>query len=189
VPLLLDPDKWPVRPPRFPLQVTLDGRVSSFFEWLDAGSCEIQRTGAMQRTDAPLARLYFGASCEALFLRLDPDPDAGLAPLAGLTLGVYRVDQETAPVRLRFPARIAGPGSLELEPDAATVVGPEPAGVYDHVIEVTIPWARLAVAAGQACEFIVALFRGRQRELVIPEGGALKLRAPIGPDDADDWLV
>jgi hypothetical protein len=50
----------------------IDGRVSSYFEWLGATSYEIHRRGStMHRTDVPVSMFYYGINVEQLFLRID----------------------------------------------------------------------------------------------------------------------
>jgi len=137
----------------------------------------------MHRTETPLAMLHYGGSPLHLLLRLDPAPEHGLAELAGAELTVRRLDGEEAQVSLVFPATMGRKGSLTSVPTGAA------AGFYAEVIEVAIPWSRLGLAPGDDCNFFVALSRQGQTELVIPSAGSLGLRVPVGPEDAEDWIV
>jgi alpha-amylase/alpha-mannosidase (GH57 family) len=177
------PDKLRIRQPRFPLEVTLDGRVTSYFEWLDAGRCETGGGGAMHRAETPLAMLHYGGSPEHLLLRLDPVPGRGLADLAGAELTVRRLNGKEPQVSLVFPATMGQQGPLISVPEGAAT------GIYAEVIEVAVPWPRLDLGPGDYCDFFVALSRKGETELVIPAAGSLGLRVPVGPDDAEDWIV
>lgn len=57
------------------LSPSLDGEESSYFEWLGAGSLEVQHTvGAMHQTERPrtlLSEIQFGFDRDQLFVRLD----------------------------------------------------------------------------------------------------------------------
>lgn len=179
---LVDPRAAPaIRPARFPLAVTLDGRVTSYFEWLDAGVCEAVGGGAMHRAEAPVSRLLFGGAPDRLYLRLDPPRRGDLSGLAGLTLTVRRPDAAGREVSLRFPAPLAGPGRLAGED------GVEAA--WERIVEVAVPWPALGLAAGERAELVVALARGEEVEVLLPAAGALSLRVPVAPDDSEDWLV
>jgi alpha-amylase/alpha-mannosidase (GH57 family) len=60
-------------PPGSFLEITIDGRETSFFEWLGAGTWFPQRRGgAMHGRTWIMGGLHFGFSADALFLRIDP---------------------------------------------------------------------------------------------------------------------
>jgi len=198
-------------PPRAPLDVTLDGRVTHYFEWLDAGRCEAGgERGAMHRGDSPLAALWYGADPLRLLLRLDPAPGRGAAALAGLDLVVHLVAPaaaagapgpsaaeaaaaEAAARRaavLRLPRGADGRGEIALLPATGGAAAPAlPGGACDRIAEVAVPWARLEAAPGDEIGFFITLEREGRAELRVPTRGALVVRAPRGPADADDWIV
>jgi len=183
---LLSPDSGTLpRIPRFPLKVVLDGRVTSYFEWLDAGWYEPQGGAAMQRTDSVFKRIYFGGDTNNLYVRLDPSPETELSNLAGMVLEVRSAQQAELTASLRFPTDPAGSGHLEPAPDS----DPGVTGAFDQIVEIGVPWRQLGLQPNEQCEFYVSLRRGREVELVLPFVGSLTIRVPMGPTDADDWLV
>jgi len=63
--------------PRNPLQVTLDGEVTSPFEWMGAGYYRADmRSGAMHAGQPVLRELFYGSDGAHLFVRLDIDDGA-----------------------------------------------------------------------------------------------------------------
>ena len=63
--------------PENQLDVTLDGEVTSFFEWAGAGRYRPDpRKGAMDGGQVPLRELYFGVSNGCLCVRVDGAGDA-----------------------------------------------------------------------------------------------------------------
>ena len=59
------------------LDVNVDGRESSYFEWLGAGVCATdRRTSAMHGRQCVLGDLYYGFSPTHFYLRVDPIPEA-----------------------------------------------------------------------------------------------------------------
>ena len=64
-------------PPANAIHATLDGEVTSYFEWLGAGRFRPDaRSGAMHGGTSPVRELFYGTDGENLFVRLDGDPDA-----------------------------------------------------------------------------------------------------------------
>ena len=59
-------------PPSNPLTVTLDGEVTSTFEWMGAGRYRPDgRSGAMHGGTPPARDMYYGVDDQSLFIRLD----------------------------------------------------------------------------------------------------------------------
>ncbi|MDX2267461.1 MAG: glycoside hydrolase family 57 protein [Bryobacter sp.] len=58
--------------PRGPISATVDGLVSSYFEWMGAGSYEIdQRSGAMHGQKFLIKQMHYGSDGAFLYIRLD----------------------------------------------------------------------------------------------------------------------
>ncbi|HTM47387.1 MAG TPA: glycoside hydrolase family 57 protein [Bryobacteraceae bacterium] len=58
--------------PNGPVYATIDGKVSSYFEWMGAGQIQVDgRSGSMHGNRSPVREAYYGADGEHLFLRLD----------------------------------------------------------------------------------------------------------------------
>jgi len=60
--------------PKFDINITVDGKKSSFYEWLGSGLVDESRIyGTMQGTTQVAKRLYYGENSEYLFFRIDGD--------------------------------------------------------------------------------------------------------------------
>jgi alpha-amylase/alpha-mannosidase (GH57 family) len=205
VPVLERTAREAVRPPRAPLLVKLDGKVTSYFEWLDAGRWLAGvGQGAMQRADEPVAALWFGGDAGRLLLRIDAAAAEGAGALAGLTVGVHRSDRDGTVARsvaLEIPAAAAGSvrarrrgAARSGRTGAAGVAQPiaaeggSPELVCGRIVELAVPWPLLGVAPGEEFAFFVTLERDGQPEGRVPPAGTLPMRAPLGEDDGD-WLV
>jgi alpha-amylase/alpha-mannosidase (GH57 family) len=58
--------------PRGPVKATVDGLVSSYFEWMGAGTYEIdQRSGAMHGQKFLIEQMHYGSDGTSLYVRLD----------------------------------------------------------------------------------------------------------------------
>jgi alpha-amylase/alpha-mannosidase (GH57 family) len=63
--------------PKFPIHPTIDGKVSSFFEWLGSGMVDETRVfSTMDRVRGPISKTYWGEDEHAIYLRLDGDMEA-----------------------------------------------------------------------------------------------------------------
>jgi alpha-amylase/alpha-mannosidase (GH57 family) len=61
-----------VNEPKAPIQPVIDGRVSSFFEWIDAGMIDEGKSGgSMQKSSIPVERIFWGSDEDFFYFRLD----------------------------------------------------------------------------------------------------------------------
>jgi alpha-amylase/alpha-mannosidase (GH57 family) len=87
--------------PSNPLNVTLDGEVTSAFEWMGAGRYRPDgRSGAMHSGFSPVREMYYGVEGTHLFVRLD-----------GASGGSYGVEFESGPA----PARVIAGRIVEMQ--------------------------------------------------------------------------
>ncbi|WP_457595297.1 glycoside hydrolase family 57 protein [Hydrogenimonas sp.] len=72
-PILPDEDlRALVTEPKFPIHPVIDGRVSSFFEWLGSGMIDERVAySTMEGARGPVTRLYWGEDDRHIYLRLD----------------------------------------------------------------------------------------------------------------------
>jgi alpha-amylase/alpha-mannosidase (GH57 family) len=63
-------------PPSNPIHATLDGEVTSYFEWLGAGRYRPDlRSGAMHGGESPVHEMLYGTDAGNLYVRIDGDRD------------------------------------------------------------------------------------------------------------------
>ncbi len=81
-----------VNEPKAPIHPVIDGRITSFFEWLGSGVIDERGGGgAMQYTSTPVERIYWGCDEAAFYFRLD-SPRA-----ADLTVRIFFDEEEVTP--------------------------------------------------------------------------------------------
>jgi alpha-amylase/alpha-mannosidase (GH57 family) len=62
--------------PANPIHATIDGEVTSYFEWMGAGRYRPDpRSGAMHGGESPLREMFYGSDGTSLFVRLDMNMD------------------------------------------------------------------------------------------------------------------
>jgi len=160
---------------------TIDGRVSSYFEWLGAAAYEVHRRGqTMHRSDVPVSVIQYGISLDRLFVRLDFR--AGILDPALIGDAVCLETRRPLRTRILIPLAPGAPPATveELEGGAS---GPLPAGsvALDEIFEAAIPWEVLRAVPGQVVEFCVSLLKNGNPLATWPMVGTFAVEVP-GPD-------
>ena len=152
-----------VAPPLGLLSPTLDGRVTSYFEWLAAGAVETDApSGAMttgERRNPEVRMLLFGFDLEYLYLRLD----LALPASQKLTQGLRCSVSFTCPVDYRLVVEGSSRGPIaELQSKGAdgmwsplTQAAPKVAA--DQVLEAAIAFADLGLRPNSPFAFFVTI--------------------------------
>ncbi|MBI5411231.1 MAG: hypothetical protein HZA21_04485 [Nitrospirae bacterium] len=191
-PLIGLSEPYPIRHPVSLLSPTIDGLVSSFFEWRGAGTIDPSPPlGAMWKSTRLFTYLGFGFSLEELFLRLDPDEEA-LAALPGLALDV-QIMTGAVSHKLRFTLTSPGPDSFTLyaaQPDQPfTEAGRYGSIRRNKVIELAVPFKDLRLEAGQEFRMsLVVTHNGLEIERY-PRHHPLVLTVPDRDFEAIMWKV
>jgi len=204
VPLALDvPIKRtrPVRLLRQPTQFlspTLDGRDTSYFEWLGAGVFDQDSVarGAMHRVADNARRLYFGFDLERLFIRVDFNRRAQeVLPANGQTEAIVEFSSPRQ-VRVRVirngqDAGHCAPSLVVMSQDGGKwhLRGTLDTVAIDQVLELAIPFELLGAKPEDRVWFRVKLVKGENVLESIPEDSVVELKAP-GPEfEEEEWYV
>jgi hypothetical protein len=123
--------------PEAAIKPRIDGKISSYFEWLGAGVYRLDgRSGSMHATKSPVREVQYGSDGARLYLRIDFH-DAKGAPLTGIEL------------RLRVEGAEQGSGTLgsfDLVTGGSFVTGsgfPEAQCAYQNIFEASVPAPKL----------------------------------------------
>jgi alpha-amylase/alpha-mannosidase (GH57 family) len=175
----------PLREPTLLLTPTLDGRETTFFEWQGSGLYRPgQPRGSMYGGAQAFQQLRFGFDLAALHLRLDP---AGSPALAAEVGDRVRVEVLARDRQLEV--------ELDVAPDGQLRSGRGPGGaevgraVFADVLELSIPFAALGLAAGDKLALAVHVLRAAVEVERLPRYGFVTLTVP-GPDfEGINWRV
>jgi alpha-amylase/alpha-mannosidase (GH57 family) len=162
------------------LRVQVDGRVSSYFEWLGAGYYSTSRRGgAMYGQMQFIGEIFYGFDEEHLFVRMDPLRES-FAQLhdcefkfvfeagAAIQLSVRLHDGKLA----NFSAEQCGSAIAEAHERFSVAVG--------RIIEVSVARRCFALAGHHAIRFSVSLWQEGLALDLAPREGFLEL--PLGED-------
>lgn len=146
------------------LRPSIDGEVTSYFEWMGAGRYRVDaRSGAMHGQRFVLKQLLYGTDREKLFLRLD-------------------FDQAPAGMRLHLVFPLAE-FSLNLGETPVTSDGFRAA--MGRIFEVAIPLTAVAAASSENVRLKLSLWQGALPLDSLPQEGWIELA--IG--DPAEWPV
>jgi len=150
-PILMTQAEYSHQPPMNPIRATIDGEVTSYFEWMGAGHYRSDaRPGAMHGSRNTPRDLFYGTDGSSLYLRLDFD---GAPEFGGIEL------------RTR-----AGKFALLTDP------GIERA--QKRIFEARVPFELLKVSKDEPLSFQVALMDGSGSLEPIPHDGWIDLTLP-----------
>jgi alpha-amylase/alpha-mannosidase (GH57 family) len=155
--------------PKGPLRPVIDGEVSSYFEWMGAGSYSIdQRSGAMHGQKFLLSELLYGSDGAWLFLRIDFAPGSAEA-LRGAELRLQLNETEAS---VPLVERYDSPGHESVQINAA----------WKHLFELQVPLR--AIAKSQTVRFQVSLWKGGLPLDALPQQGSIDLLT----HERNEWL-
>lgn len=171
------------RPPSVPtgmIQPVIDGRETSYYEWLYAGRVDLTRQyGAIQRGGQCLRALYFGFDRERYYIRLDLENAQLMArsPWAiELSIGAARVRVEPADGGIRGTVS-------DVEGDTPVAIS----CALGRILEIAIPTAPLGLKPGARFPLAVSLVQGGEVMERYPEHGTLDLTASEADLEAQSW--
>jgi alpha-amylase/alpha-mannosidase (GH57 family) len=163
------------------LQVEVDGRESSYFEWLGSGLYTTDpQGGTMHGHRRVLGELRFGFSETHFYLRIDPEP-ATIAAMPNFQLRVTLWDSRETRITVRVEqGKFAG---CVLEQGGVCLLHPEglvSAG-YGKIIEVGVAKETFDLSGQKSLMVSVALWEGGLPVEVLPIDGLLDI--PLGAEN------
>jgi len=186
-----EPPRAAAEPPTGFVRVTLDGEVTSYFEWLGAGAVDLRAiSGSMHQMaetgEAATRLLLFGFDAERLFLRLDFQKRAADLLEGGLEVQVQFLTP--ADTRVRAVSE-SGQTTADVEQRSGGEWRSRGTGAAaaNRILEVQIPFSDLEAAAGAPLAFFVSLHRdGRELERH-PAHRPLELSVPAPEFEDYNW--
>ncbi len=174
-PIKKAPERGRREAPESCLEVTVDGRESSYFEWLGAGLYVTDsRGGTMHGRGRVLADLRYGFSESHFFLRVDPIPGA-IAEIPDFQLRLTMWDSRETRITVRVAkGKFAG---CILEQAGLCLLHPESlvTAAYGKIIEVSMARELFDLQGRRSLLMSVAMWEGGLPIEVLPVDGMLEL--------------
>lgn len=156
-------------PPTGVVQASIDGAVSSYFEWLGAGLYRLdQRSGAMHSLRSLIQELRYGSDGSNIYLRVDFSEPVARQPDLEFRLQFRNAAEEQFYVQHRWRA-----GELALEETNLPEAGISAA--LGTIYETAISMSELHVRYGDSVWVSIAIFRNGLPVAALPITGELEV--------------
>lgn len=159
-------------PPTGPIHPTLDGLVTSYFEWLGAGQYRVDsREGAMHGKRCMIRDLFYGCDAENLYLRVDLEGDE-----AARDLEVRLLLQPVSPAEPARSYRLAiSGGRAELVEWAPAEAAVGAGFAFQRVLEARLPLGVLGASCGDALRLQLSIWQEGLPLDAVPAHGWLEI--------------
>jgi len=163
---------------------TLDGELTSYFEWLHAGEMDLTHSGsAMARSRPSFSKLFWGCDSSSLYLRLDP-----ARPLPEMTFRLFfrerrfqiEMEMKAGMMVKEVWSSVKSDGSME------RLSAPFKA-IIQRVLEISLPLGPVGLAPGDMLEARILV---QEEGFVLeqyPEHGQMALPLPHSTLAAQLW--
>jgi len=178
--------------PKSLISPVIDGIVTDYYEWYDAGSFDPSKVGgAMHQASGLITQIYFGFSMEKFFFRIDTNLNLKKNP-EDISFAVDIVN----PINRRFLVKYNVEkgdffGQIFLRDEFSNWKETEKdfKVVVKSCVEVEIPFSMLDVKENTEVEFQIALkIKGKTIER-LPHKSTIKLTIPDKDFEAKQWIV
>ena len=181
IPAATPANRLQVEAPRETMTARIDGEVSDYFEWLDAGRVDILAFGGAMNIANPLVKtIFFGFDRDHVFLRIDTKKHARTYFETGFSLQLQlQGNNKSLRAGIGFDAGVLETSGLP--PAAAAAVG--------GIIELRLPLVALEIGEGGEFRLQMFWFFNGQPFQSIPAHEPLPLKVPGARDYAANWQV
>ena len=168
------------------LNVSIDGKVTNYYEWLPAGfyRCS-QRGSAMHQVTTILDSIYYGFDLNNLYIRLDPHWAAHLEPaISEYTFQITFLHPEkyTAEIRLTTTKK----SELILHTPEGELIFLNSVA-FKKIFEVAIPFVHLHTIPGEKIEFVVVVLKNGNEIERWPLQSSISFQHPTDDFGSDYW--
>ena len=156
----------------------IDGKITSFFEWKNAGFYEVGHSGgSMHQVSTALKSFHYGFSLDKLFIRFDLSPDISLKSLEDLTFNIIFLNPVNARVSVSFNAD-GKPVKYGVKRENEEKEADLSNAANDKIIELAVPFNLLNLPQDyENIEFCISVDKNRleierwpyQASIVIPK--------------------
>lgn len=181
VPIVREAAVEPSTRPTDLIRPVLDGRVTSYYEWVSAGRFDVaSHGGTMHMGDSLVTAIRYGFDPLTFYLRVDfsVPPEELARREASVRVEITHPE----PVEVRLPLAM---GVATLDGAAC----PEATVAFEKVMEAGVPFACLKAAPGDEVRFVVSVHTGEVEHERWPRSGFLSFVVPEPYYEQMMWRV
>jgi alpha-amylase/alpha-mannosidase (GH57 family) len=177
--------------PTFEMTPVLDGRVTSFYEWVGAVCLDTRKFGAtMGQTERVIEKIYYGFDLHSFYLRIDLSGESVFTKSPPLTLLVEVFGEETTAFAwpLERGREPVAPRVMRRTADTAVLVSKARCAT-NGIAEISIPFDEAGVVQGSECSFAVSISEGDLSRDRVPREGVLRFKVLSIEELAANWTI
>ncbi len=191
-PIVLPHEVKPTMEPVGLLSPVIDGRVTHFYEWQEAGFFAARPSGeSMYRGEGFVSGIYYGFDLERLYMRIDPIL-GNRNHLEGLQFGIHFITAQEW--QIAFPVRFSegteqfftlcrrAHGHARVPRDFTSIRS-------DRIVELSIPFAELRLHPKEKVNFYIRVEKEDLEVERYPRNGFLAIVIPDRDFESSVWQV
>ena len=165
------------------LQIEMDGRISNYFEWLDAGVYDpVKDSGAATQVAGRLTKkVYFGFDSKNFYLRVDFDEDILGADKENFNFLVEFLKPRTSLLRISQNSTKKSINGSEFQNEFEFK--------WNDILELSVPFGLLKFFEGEKAEFFIRVFKEEEFFERIPSFSTLSFEVPDLTFEWENWKI
>ncbi|MCX6357610.1 MAG: glycoside hydrolase family 57 protein [Candidatus Aureabacteria bacterium] len=178
--------------PKAFLKPIIDGKESSYYEWVDAGKYhETSPDSTMCKSEACVEGIQYGFDRRNFYLRIDPRKKPGEHGKFGHRFHVHFNSPKVCRISFSLPPREGAAQTFELSHKNesgkyGTKTSLESIAA-DSIIELAVPFRSLGFAGGKEAHFYVQVITGKVELERHPRGGYIAFTVPDKEFELERW--
>lgn len=163
----------------------IDGRVSGYFEWLEAGKFVLKKIGgSMHKSEGLISELYFGFNKKYLYIRLDPY--CPIRDFAELNIQIQILEPKRMKITWNTNEKIA---KVYQEEDGRWIfIGEIENVAFESIFEIEIPLESIGIKHEQEVSLFVEILKNGYIVDRAPSIGFIKIHIPSPEFDKLMWI-
>lgn len=171
----------------------LDGKVTDYFEWQQAGFYDVRKSGGtMHQSESIVNAIYYGFSLDNLFLRIDPNPLFGIKGLENIIFDFkffFKSSTLRAELTVLSEKDKMKINLYRIEKDKETKIKEIDTIAADKIIELSLPFSDLGVKTDEMINLALVVKKGDVEIERWPYKGIISFPVPGEDYILDYWSV
>jgi hypothetical protein len=192
------PSAIDVQAPTGFIDPTIDGEVTSYFEWMGGGRVETAGATTMHKSGSEpsmVERVEFGFTLDQLFIRLEGPRPLHEVLQPGVEIRIRFLKPAALQVAMRLDSAIDAPGRLRTRLELRRDDGWQPEAcegleaAAGRILELQIPFRCLGAEPRARIAFLVTVARGGVEEEHHPRQGPIEFEVPDASFAGRSWTA
>ncbi|MGB9711018.1 MAG: glycoside hydrolase family 57 protein [Thermodesulfovibrio sp.] len=162
----------------------IDGKVTGYFEWLEAGRFNLQRIGgSMHKSESLFSYFYYGFNRQSLFLRLDPK--FSIKDYTDMTIQIQIIEPKR--IKIIYETMVNQLAKIFIQENETWIKKDEIDSVaFDEILEIELPFNVIEIKQEENICIFIEILKNSYLIDRAPIVGFIKIHVP--PPDFDKLM-